>query len=425
MIKLRTKALGLILATTLLSAITGCGNSVSNADSSAVATTTTVTDTIGNTTQTTTQASATQASTMQVSLQQSEAATENGATCESAVAFFNNMTAGWNIGNTLDSFGTWITDTSVKGYETAWGNPQITPELIAYVKSLGFNTIRVPVTYAQHMDSNGNIDKTWLNRVKEVVDYCMEENLHCIINIHHDTGAGDVVWLRADEGMYNSGMSNKYVKVWQQIAGFFKDYDERLIFEGFNEILDISSNWGGSNDSAYSVVNKLNQLFVDTVRASGGNNGTRNLIVNAYGASNYDSQIDGFTLPKDNVSNHLLASVHIYSPQNFCDGNDATFDEQDEKEIVEAFERVHNKLQRKYNIPVIVGECGVANKLKTTQFSGEIAKYYACMTQNAAKYGMTIICWDNGGDMGLIDRKNLSMTEPQAITAIFNVLKTR
>lgn len=404
MIKFKTRVTALLLGSVFLFAINGCNNTeVTNEPVTGVtAPASTVTGTESTT---------------------AESSVQEKVSFETAGTFVENVTAGWNAGNTLDSFGTWITDTSVAGYETAWGNPQITGELIKYVKDLGFNTVRVPVTYAQHIDGSGKIDDAWLLRVKEVVDYCMAQDLYCIINIHHDTGAGNVAWLKANEEMYNSGMSDRYVSVWSQIADYFRDYGDKLIFEGFNEILDINSNWGGSDRNAYNVVNMLNQLFVDTVRASGGNNPYRNLIVNAYGASNYDSQLDGFVLPKDSALEHIMASVHIYSPQNFCDGNDGAFDDNDAGEIEEAFVRVHNKLQLKYNIPVIVGECGVVNKIKTPQFSQEIGKYYACMAENAQKYGMACICWDNGGDMALIDRKSLTVKEKEAIEAIMNIVK--
>lgn len=323
---------------------------------------------------------------------------------ETAAVCIENMKIGWNLGNSLDSTGSWIDKSSPKNFETAWGNPVITKELIHAVKESGFNAVRVPVTYLEKMDRNGKVDEKWLARVKEVADYVLDEDMYCIINVHHDTGAGDEAWLRADSGMYKKGMSGKYSFLWKQIAEYFKDYDEKLLFEGFNEILDKNSNWGGSNKDSYDTVNKLNQLFVDTVRETGGNNRYRNIIVNTYGASSAESQVSGFKVPKDTAENHIIAEVHIYDPSKFCNGENDKWETFDEKELDKIFKRLNDKMIKGQNVPLIVGEFGTQDKFGTDEYAKERAKYASYFVKTAKKYGMTCFWWDDGGSMKLFDR---------------------
>lgn len=323
---------------------------------------------------------------------------------EIAAVCVENMKIGWNIGNSLDSTGGWIDKSEPKNFETAWGNPIITKELIHSVKESGFNAVRVPVTYLEKMDADGKVDEKWFARVKEVVDYVLAEDMYCIINVHHDTGGGDEAWLRADSEMYKNGMSEKFVYLWEQIADYFKDYDEKLLFEGFNEILDKKSNWGGSNKDSYDTVNKLNQLFVDTVRKSGGNNAHRNIIVLTYGASSANSQVSGFKIPTDTAADHLIAEVHIYDPSKFCNGEDKSWDSKDEKELDKIFERLNNKIITAQNVPMIVGEFGSQDNFNTNEYTAERSKYASYFVKTAKKYGITCFWWDDGGSMKIFDR---------------------
>ena len=323
---------------------------------------------------------------------------------ETAAVCVQNMKIGWNIGNSLDSTGRWIDKSNLKNFETAWGNPVITKELIHTVKESGFNAVRVPVTYLEKTDADGKVDEKWLARVKEVADYVLEEDMYCIINVHHDTGGGDGAWLRADSEMYKNGMSERYVYLWEQIADYFKDYDEKLLFESFNEILDKNSNWGGSDKDSYDTVNKLGQLFVDTIRRSGGNNAHRNIIVMTYGASSADSQVSGFKVPNDTAADHLIAEVHIYDPSKFCNGEDKTWDSADEKELDKIFERLNKKIITAQNVPMIVGEFGSHDEFNTDEYTAERAKYASYFVKTAKKYGITCFWWDEGGSMRLFDR---------------------
>lgn len=348
---------------------------------------------------------------------------ENSDNWENADSCVKNMKLGWNIGNSLDCTGSWIDKSNMKKFETAWGNPIITKKLIKSVKENGFNAIRIPVTYLEKMDSDGNVDKKWFFRVKEVVDYVIEENMYCIINVHHDCGGGEEAWLRADKEMYSNGMNEKYEHLWKQIAEYFKDYDEKLLFESFNEILDKDSNWGGSNQESYEIVNKLNQLFVDTVRNSGGNNYSRNLIVLTYGASSAESQVNGFIVPADKVKNHLIAEVHIYDPSDFCNGIDKTWDLSDKNKIEKIFARLNEKIITNQKVPMIVGEFGSQDKVNTKKSKEEKAKYAFDFVSIAKKYGITCFWWDDGGSMKIFDRAAAKPSSKPVIDAMILALE--
>ncbi|MDO4318401.1 MAG: glycoside hydrolase family 5 protein [Lachnospiraceae bacterium] len=323
---------------------------------------------------------------------------------ETASECVANMKIGWNLGNSLDCTGAWIGKSSPRNFETAWGNPVVTRELIHAVKESGFNAVRVPVTWLEKMDENGRVDEAWLARVREVVDYVLAEDMYCIVNVHHDTGGGDEAWLRADSEMYENGMSEKYVCLWEQIADYFKDYDQRLLFESMNEILDRNSNWGGSDQDSYDTVNRLNQLFVDTVRSSGGNNAERNIIVLTYGASSANSQVTGFAAPTDPEKEHLIAEVHIYDPSGFCGGTDTVWDSADEAVIDTIFERLNREIVTGQKLPMIIGEFGAQDHTETDEYTAERAKYAAYFVAAAKKYGITCFWWDDGGSMKIFDR---------------------
>ena len=265
---------------------------------------------------------------------------------EKATEAVKNMGLGWNLGNTLDAHEQKVLDPSKDEFwgaqglesETCWGQPKTTPELIKMMKEAGFGAIRVPVTWYNHMDPElAGIDSEWMKRVHEVVDYVINEGLYCIINVHHDTGADQAGkyyhWLKADEDDFaKHGL--RFTALWLQIAAEFKDYGEKLLFESHNEMLDPLSSWcyasfnaSGQYDeaiakSAYNTINKYSEQFVNTVRATGGNNKTRNLILNTYaaasGSGNWSTHLQDplkeMVLPADVDGNegHLLFEIHNY-----------------------------------------------------------------------------------------------------------------
>lgn len=288
---------------------------------------------------------------------------------ESATDAVKNMGLGWNLGNTLDAnngSGKDITAASYWGQqgiesETCWGQPYTKPELFKMMKEAGFGAIRVPITWYNHMDKDGNVDKAWMKRVHEVVDYVIDNGLYCIINVHHDTGAdsdGFVHWIHADETIYNS-TKEKYEFLWKQIAEEFKDYGNKLLFESYNEMLDAKSTWNApGNTASYKAINSYAQSFVDIVRATGGNNETRNLIVNTYAAANSEAPVKNLTLPKDPTKDRTIVEVHAY-PNFFTWSSPAKL--RTIKEVKNDVDYIYNTLKNNViskGVPAIIGEWG-------------------------------------------------------------------
>lgn len=261
---------------------------------------------------------------------------------ETATDAVKNMGLGWNLGNTLDANtgkGTNFEDASYWGQqgldsEYCWGQPSTTSELITMMKNAGFGSIRVPVTWYNHMDKDGNVDKAWMARVHQVVDYVIDNGLYCVLNVHHDTGAGGTDfkhWIQASEDNFTQNRA-RFEKLWQQIAEEFKDYGKELVFEGYNEMLDPISSWNYASfaasgqynatiaTSAYNAINQYAQSFVNTVRATGGNNESRNLIVSTYAASNGSGDwnahlkdpVTKLNMPDDKTAGHIIFEVHAY-----------------------------------------------------------------------------------------------------------------
>ncbi len=334
----------------------------------------------------------------------------------SAVDIVEDMGLGWNLGNTLDSIVGWEDEPSPTTVETGWGNIATTEAMIKEIKNSGFNTVRVPVTWTQgrnDIDYTKNAD--FVARVKEVVDYVIKNDMYCIINMHHDEN-----WIKEDTAEGKA----KFEDDWKTIAEAFKDYDQHLVFEGTNEC-DFAS--GNSGQMAY------NQLFVDTVRATGGNNGTRLCLVPA-NANNTTNALDGsFSAPSDSA-NMVAVSVHYYEPPQFCvaDANaswghmETWGTDSDVSKVANDF----NKLKMKFvdkGIPVIIGEYGVCNADKyggTTAYNKDVDSIHKFVkTVASTSYNMKGICpiaWDdsNSGTIYLFNRKELSWWD-SAIQTIF------
>lgn len=288
---------------------------------------------------------------------------------ETATEAVKNMGLGWNLGNTLDAHSSPGVDFSNVGYwgkqdvgsETCWGQPKAKPELFMMMRNAGFGAIRVPVTWYNHMDKDGKVDAAWMARVHEVVDYVIDNELYCIINVHHDTGAdsgNSKHWIHADADNYASNKS-KFEYLWTQIAEEFKDYGEKLLFEGYNEMLDKQSRWNEpGNAASYEALNNYAQSFVDAVRATGGNNETRNLIVCTYAAANGENAVKNLSLPTDPVQDHTIVEVHAY-PNFFTWTSPAKLRTISQvKGDVDYIFRILNNYYVSKGIPAIVGEWG-------------------------------------------------------------------
>ena len=313
---------------------------------------------------------------------------------ESTQAFVEGMGVGWNLGNTLDPVDcTWVsTDLD---YETAWGNPKTTRELIQYIKSEGFDTIRVPVTWTNHVgDAPDYVIKTeWFDRVQEVVDWCIEEDLYVILNIHHEDG-----WLTKASTDYDNVMV-KYKAIWTQISKRFKNYNEHLIFESMNEI--------GFDDlgtmKGCELLNKINGEFTDLIRASGGNNKKRYLLLAGYWTDVDRSCEGGITMPDDD---RTMLSVHYYSPSTFAIAErTSTWGYQETWGTDEDFDYLDKQMQKlkEYYVdkgtPVIIGEFGSTHKDKDME---DVVLYTSSVIEYALKYDMCPVWWDNGQEINRI-----------------------
>ena len=349
-------------------------------------------------------------------------------------AILEDMGLGWNLGNSLDATGGSGLDT-----ETSWSNPKTTQALIDKVKSLGFNTVRVPVSWGKHVSGdNYTIDSAWLARVKEVVDYCYKNDMYVILNIHHDTkssasASGAGYYPRSSA--YSS--SEKFVtSVWSQVAEYFKDYDYHLIFETLNEprLIGTGYEWWFSKwnipsevKDAIDCINKLNQKAVDTIRNTGSNNRGRLIMCPGYDASIDGATVSGFKLPTDisGNKNRIAVSVHAYSPYNFAmnvgSGSTSTYTSSIKNELQDLFSTLKSNFRDK-GIPVVIGEFGSTDKNNTA----ERVKWATDYTALAKKNNIPCVLWDNnafavynGNSIvlnseyhGYINRKNNTVTSP-------------
>ena len=349
-------------------------------------------------------------------------------------AILEDMGLGWNLGNSLDATGGSGLDT-----ETSWSNPKTTQALIDKVKSLGFNTVRVPVSWGKHVSGdNYTIDSAWLARVKEVVDYCYKNDMYVILNIHHDTkssasASGAGYYPRSSA--YSS--SEKFVtSVWSQAAEYFKDYDYHLIFETLNEprLIGTGYEWWFNKWSipsevkdAIDCINKLNQKAVDTIRDTGSNNRGRLIMCPGYDASIDGATVSGFKLPTDisGNKNRIALSVHAYSPYNFAmnvgSGSTSTYTSSIKNELQGLFSTLKSNFRDK-GIPVVIGEFGSTDKNNTA----ERVKWATDYTALAKKNKIPCVLWDNnafavynGSSIvlnseyhGYINRKNNTVTSP-------------
>lgn len=362
---------------------------------------------------------------------------------ETATEAVKNMAVGWNLGNTLDSnsgdtLNMWIehwTARTPSDYEKAWGQPVTKASLMKMFKDAGFNAIRVPVTWYPHMEakfrftSNDNsnwypsrddigtkVNAAWMRRVKQVVDYVIDAGMYCILNVHHDTGAANTAWLVASEADYKK-QHERYEALWKQIAETFRDYDEHLLFESYNEMLDTEDSWcfasfaaqGSYNAtiarSAYNGINSYAQTFVNTVRATGGNNAQRNLVVNTYGAcdgnGNWSSHLQDplkeMKLPDDEVMNHLIFEVHSYPDIKNLSSAKSTLNT--------TLSNLKKNLSSK-GAPIIFGEWGTSTDKAYEQYRSNMLSFYRYFIEQNKKAGIGTFHW-----MGLSDGDHRSVPE--------------
>ena len=332
--------------------------------------------------------------------QVASAAEMNGNTATELVSFIGT---GWCLGNTLDATGGGNSLYS----ETSWGNPKTTKAMIDAVKAQGFNTVRVPVSWGNHTTGdNFTIDSQWLARVKEVVDYCIDNDMYVILNIHHDTSTQ----YYYPSSTYKTQSVKFVTSIWTQVAKYFKDYDQKLIFETLNEPrlagtgdewwFDVNNPNNAVRDSI-SAINALNQTAVDAIRAAGGKNTDRCIMVPGYGASIDGCTTSTFKLPNDSTPNRLIVSVHAYTPYNFALNANGTaeFTNDLKNEVDYLYSTIKSHFIDK-GVPAIIGETSASNKNNAAE-RVKWAQYYM---GKSAEYGVPCMLWDNnafnGSDKG-------------------------
>lgn len=347
-----------------------------------------------------------------------------------AMKLLKDMKCGWNLGNTFDAFNGYTSHTRGTAMETSWVGAKTTKKLIAAIKEAGFNTIRMPVSWHNHVDENDVIDPEWIDRVKEVAGWALDLDMYVIVNTHHDN---DVKYYYPDTVHYDR--SEAYLSaIWTQMAEAFKDCDDHLILESMNEprLVGTAYEWNwNSNVSecrlSAKYLNQLNQKFVDIVRASGGNNATRYLAVPAYSASPWYAVDQAFQLPEDTADNRIIVAAHAYTPYNFAlniQSKDRTFDiEKDQSkkgEIANFMNGLYNRFIQN-GIPVMMDEFGALDKDGNLQDRVNFTAYYVA---SASARGITCVWWDNhnftgGGErFGLIRRNTLEWVYPDIALAI-------
>ena len=313
---------------------------------------------------------------------------------------------GWNLGNQLDAHVDGMPD------ETCWGNGKATQQTFNKLAEAGITSVRIPVTWLGKVGEapDYRIDKAWLNRVMDMVTYAENAKLNVIINLHHD-GADSQYWLSIKRASAseeaNDSIKAQLKAMWTQIAQKFKYKGEFLIFESMNEIHDGGWGWGDNlNDQGkqYAILNEWNQVFVDAVRAVGGENDDRILGIPGY-CTNADLTLKHLALPEDGAEGRLMVAVHFYDPYEYtlnakfsewghmgASGKKETWGDEDN------VKKVFGQLSEKYvaqGIPVYIGEMGCVHR--GNERAESFRKYYLEYVCKAAReYGMAPFYWDNG-----------------------------
>ena len=324
----------------------------------------------------------------------------------SAMDAVKEMKLGWNLGNTLDAF---------PGGEIGWGNPLTTKQMIDTVKAAGFNTIRLPVTWKDHLGPAPDyvIDTTWLARVREVADYVLSNGMYAIVNTHHDE------WISLMPDADQALITDKLSKVWAQIATALRDYDDHLVLETFNEPRTTdATEWTGGTAEARTILNGYNAAAVKAIRDTGGNNALRFLMIPTHGANSATQCINALVIPNDDP--RIIISLHTYYPWGFSGDPAGTTVFGSESDLT----AMNNELDRVANLTVkkgratIIGEWGSLDKGNTAARAIHAQAYAAAVRQR----GLVPIWWDNNitglDGFGILDRSTLSWYFPEIKDAL-------
>jgi len=348
-----------------------------------------------------------------------------------ATEWVSNVTVGWNLGNTFDAHENRRNpEMTVREMETRWMRHVTTPENFAALREAGFNAVRFPVTWYKATDEEYNIREDWMARIIEVVGYILESDMQVILNTHHE----EEIFKLLDEQMDETKIA--LAKVWEKIANTFRDYDERLAFEGLGEPRTPGSEaqWRGGTEEERDNLNILNQLFVDTVRETGGNNSHRVLIIPTYAASGAEVAQRGLVIPTDSISDRLAVSLHVYTPWEFAlrTSHEGTWTQwnrnnpRDTLPITEPMDLAY-ELFVSNGIPIVMGEMGAINR-DNTAARAAWAEFYVSYARSK---GIACFWWDNYRSgvverlewgwtqpFGLFDRENNTFFHPEIVDAL-------
>ncbi|MBQ4345816.1 MAG: glycoside hydrolase family 5 protein [Oscillospiraceae bacterium] len=342
----------------------------------------------------------------------------------STMEVVKDMGMGINLGNTMESCGTWINSSSVTNYETAWGSPVITEDMIKGYRAAGFGVLRVPVAWSNMMQADYTIHPDYLARVEEIVGWALDAELYVILNIHYDSGWWTDFPKEKDECM------KKYTRVWEQLCEAFEEYDEYLMFESLNEEGGWDSLWNrysGSSDGkaeSFGLLNEINQKFVDVVRKSGGNNAQRHLLIAGYNTDVVLTCDDLFKMPKD-PAKRCAVSVHYYTPATFCiltedaDWGKAKTEWGSDQDVAE-LNKYMDMLKTEFvdqGIPVIIGEYGVGVENKTRE---NINRFVTAVCEAAYTRDMCPVLWSTTGNF--YDREKCVMYDSDLNNALLDIV---
>lgn len=348
----------------------------------------------------------------------------------SAMEVAKLMYPGWNLGNTMEGgdFKNNFTNNGGVSAETSWQSTKTTQKIIDFVKAQGFKSIRIPVSWVMgHIvdADNMTIDEAWVNRVKEIVNYCVADGLYVIINDHWDGGWIEVDGFSASRDSYIAvdeativSKSDKLKKLWTNIANAFKDYDEHVVFAGLNEPFQEYNLFNTHHKELTPILERYNQAFVDAVRSTGGNNTSRVLVVQGP-STNISSTCSYLTMPTDSKPERLMVEVHYYDPWNFTSGQVDTWN--DAASVKTQFESMKTNFVDK-KIPVIVGECGANWQKDNATFNATLKSWYKTVFQYAGDCGLVPFAWDINScsipNMSIINRSSISLWNTPAMGGI-------
>ena len=325
-----------------------------------------------------------------------------------SVKFAAFLGPGWNLGNTLEAWSL----PEPEDTETCWGNPKTSKKLISFIHSCGFQTVRLPITWFQHMDENGVIDEEWMDRVQEITDYVIDSGMNAIINVQHD----DQDWLTTDKE-HEEAVCEKLATVWEQIAERFKDYDSHLIFETMNEprVVGIDTEWGGDEEGR-RIVNRLNNVALDVIRKSGGNNSERFVFITDYAASDLPENFTALEVPDDE---HIVVALHYYPGT----AHRSEFEDCEKSLGIKGRVEIYRKLRSFYSqfakkgIGVCISEFGWTDR----NHLDNLAEKASFLVKTADHFGFCCFVWDNGESFELIDREKLTVSYPEYLKVITEV----